>query len=158
VAIDPSNGSVFGSESLNNRIQKFTHTGDFILSWGNYCLSDGHLMQPYGVAVDKNGSVFVSDDSPRIQKFTNEGSFITSWGTIGSGVGQFGCGSLIALDSTGNVFATDTCNNRIQEFTNDGVLTATRIRTSAAAVAPIQERRTGLLATPSRADSTSAIV
>lgn len=44
-----------------------------------------HFSEPFGVAVDSSGNVFVADQlGNRIQKFTNTRTFITKWGTSGS--------------------------------------------------------------------------
>ena len=84
VAVDPS-GHVFVSDEENNRIQKFSNTGDFIRKWGSHGTENGNFSEPFGVAVDSSGNVFVADQfNNRIQKFTNTGAFITKWGTSGS--------------------------------------------------------------------------
>ena len=84
VAVDPS-GHVFVSDRENNRIQKFSNTGDFIRKWGFSRTENGNFSEPFGVAVDSSGNVFVADQlNNRIQKFTNTGTFITKWGTSGS--------------------------------------------------------------------------
>ena len=42
------------------------------------------------VAVDNNGSVYVSDTgNNRIQKFSSTGTYVSQWGSEGSGDGQF---------------------------------------------------------------------
>src|SRR5438876_1123667 len=73
-----------------------------------------------GVAVDRNGNVFVADtDNERIQKFDNGGTFLTTWGSAGTGPGQFNV-PRVAVDGSGNVFVADAFNNRIQKFDNGG--------------------------------------
>jgi DNA-binding beta-propeller fold protein YncE len=83
IAVD-SSGNVFVAEEFNNRVQKFTNTGEFIRKWGSFGSGDGQF-EPSDVAVDSSGNVFVADgDNNRIQKFTNTGKFIRKWGSFGS--------------------------------------------------------------------------
>jgi streptogramin lyase len=93
VAADTS-GNVYVADSLNDRIQKFTSDGTFLTKWGSRCLvsividcidpdgegplklGDGQFYQPYGVAVDTSGNVYVADShNDRIQKFTGYHTF-----------------------------------------------------------------------------------
>ncbi|TMB49822.1 MAG: hypothetical protein E6J56_22675 [Deltaproteobacteria bacterium] len=138
VAVDGS-GNVFVTDRYNARIQEFTNTGTFLLTFGwgvqdgmaapETCTSacqagiagigDGQFNSPWGVAVDASGNVFVGDQqNARIQEFTNTGTFLTKWGSFGSGDGQFGSNSptAVAVDASGDVFVADNGNNRVQKF------------------------------------------
>src|SRR5262249_35708988 len=122
VAVDGS-GNVFVGELGNNRIEKFTTSGAFLLTFGwavqdgmaavETCTAargagiagsgDGQFAGPYGVAVDGSGKVFVVDRvNNRIQTFTNTGTFLTKWGTAGTGDGQFTYPAGVAVDASGN--------------------------------------------------------
>ncbi|MDO8871952.1 MAG: hypothetical protein Q7V05_04365 [Methanoregula sp.] len=97
-------------------------TYTFVTKWGTQGSGgDGQFNEPYGVAVDSSGSVYVADaGNHRIQKFSSTGSFLTKWGTLGSTDGQFSNPSGVAVDSSGNVYVADTNNNRIQKFSSSG--------------------------------------
>jgi 6-bladed beta-propeller protein/NHL repeat-containing protein len=120
LATDSSN-NVFVVDSWNNRIQKFTNSGNFITAWGRAGSGLGEFNLPQSIAVDSSGYVYVVDkDNSRIQKFSNDGAFIGTWGGAGSGPGEFMFPNRIAVDSSLNVFVSDPGNQRIQEFTNNG--------------------------------------
>jgi DNA-binding beta-propeller fold protein YncE len=77
----------------------------------------GQFYNPYGVAVDASGNVYVAAVyNHRIQKFTTSGGYITQWGSNGSGQGQFYFPWGVAVDAGGNVYVADEMNNRIQMF------------------------------------------
>ena len=79
VAVD-SSGNVYVADNIhddsrrvinNNRIQKFNSNGKFITKWGSYGTADGQFSNPYGVAVDSSGNVYVADSlNNRIQVFS----------------------------------------------------------------------------------------
>jgi tripartite motif-containing protein 71 len=73
----------------------------------------GRFGEPWGIAVDSSGYVFVTDNSPRIQKFNNNGKFIRQWDTSDQS-------NDIAVDKSGNVFVADKSKNSILKFTNTG--------------------------------------
>ncbi len=116
------NGFVLVLEA--NRIQKFDSNGNFVSKWGSYsynCSSAGGFVDPIGIAVSREGFVYVKDGSCGfIQKFDNEGMFLSQWGSIGTGDGQFGSsgvwGNMIAIGPDGSVYIADTSNNRVQDL------------------------------------------
>ena len=118
-----NDGTIYVIDAGNNRIQKFDSNGIFISSWDGQFGADweeGFLQgEAYGIAVDADGSVYVSDGG-RIQKFTTEGSFVTEWGSAGTGDGQFQDAKGIAIDDSGNIYVADFVVNRIQKFTSNG--------------------------------------
>jgi len=82
---------------------------------------------PTGVAVARNGDIFVADGhgrNDRVVKFSNDGRFIREWGHHGVKPGEFDQPHDIALDSKGRVFIADRNNNRVQIFDPDGQFVA----------------------------------
>lgn len=77
-----SGDHIYVADTNNNRIQKFDTDGNFINSWKTMASIDGEMPPPKGVAVDKDGNVYVAvyGDSEGIQKFTSDGVFIDKLG------------------------------------------------------------------------------
>ena len=83
---------------------------------------------PFGVAVGKDGTVYVADagESNRIRKIALDGTVTTLAGGregFSDGVGPaaaFNTPSALALGPGGNLYVADTGNNRIRKITPDG--------------------------------------
>jgi sugar lactone lactonase YvrE len=127
VAVD-SVGNVYATDfnfgETVNRVQKFKPSiGPYVFDdkWGVTGSEPGKFKQPYDIATDTAGNVYVCDNrNNRIQKFDSDGFFLAEWGGMGSGDGQFVFPEGIATDPGGNVYVADTGNNRIQKFTSTG--------------------------------------
>jgi predicted membrane-bound mannosyltransferase/DNA-binding beta-propeller fold protein YncE len=128
IAVAPD-GTVYVADTGNNRIQHFDAAGNLLQDWGSFSGPDaaqapaGTFNEPWGVAVDSDGSVYVADTwNYRIQKFSADGTFLTAWGSFtNAGAGyQFYGPRAIAVDGRGRVFVADTGNKRIAVFDSDG--------------------------------------
>jgi sugar lactone lactonase YvrE len=85
------------------------------------------LKEPIGLAVDRQGDVYVSDAANNfVQKFDANGKFLLQWGKTGKGEGEFsfsGSGptaGFLAVDKDGNLYVSDCYNSRVQVFDPDG--------------------------------------
>ena len=123
------NGTLYITDSGNNRIEHFSVDGKFLGSWGVKGSVDagnapgGSFNEPWGIAVGPDGSVYVADTwNYRIQKFTADGNFVTMWGTAGQAESPtaFWGPRGVAVDQAGNVYVTDTGNKRVVEFDSGG--------------------------------------
>ena len=93
----------------------------FSAQWGSSGSGNGQFNQPYGVAVDSLGNVYVAEQgNSRIQKFDSNGGYLTQWGGQGSGNGQFSGSVGVAVDRHDNVYVTDWGSHRIQKFDSNG--------------------------------------
>src|SRR6266704_7080 len=94
--------------------------------------SAARFANPYGVATDSSGNVYVADtDNQTIRKITPAGVVTTLAGLAGSGGSADGTGSAarfnipfgVATDSSGNVYVADWGNHTIRKITPVGVVT-----------------------------------
>ncbi len=82
---------------------------------------DGTFMWPTSIALDQEGSVYVSDEwLNRISIFTKDGDWIGKWETPGDSEGEINRPSGLAFDENDNLYLVDSLNNRVQVFTKDG--------------------------------------
>jgi hypothetical protein len=146
VGVD-STGNVYVADSGNSRVEKFSSTGTFLVSFGSSGNGDGEFQSPIAVAIDSYGNVYVGDSgNNRVDKFSSNGSFVGWAGgctggsscnlgaslgftctavtcgasVYGSGDGQFDGSSGVGVDSSGDVYAADAGNNRVQKFSSNG--------------------------------------
>ena len=122
VAVD-SDGILYVTDTWNQRIQSFEPIEDGTLY---YPLHQWDVNGWYGqsldnkpfIAVDDNGSVFVTDpEAYRILQFDSEGNFIRTWGDFGYGMENIGLAAAVAVDAEGHIWVTDAGNQRVMRFT-----------------------------------------
>jgi len=108
-------------EVMTTTVTQTVSPPQFVLKWGSRGTGNGQFVDPFDVAVDGSGNVYVADTTNRrIQKFDASGNFLTKWGTQGTGDGQFGYPAGIEVDASGNVYVADQTNHRIQKFDANG--------------------------------------
>ncbi len=92
------------------------------LIFGRTGVEDGEFNAPTGLALDKDGHIYVADtDSHCVQKFDKDGKFLVRLGgEASSEEGQFYYPRGLAADTHGNLFVADSGNNRVQKFDVDG--------------------------------------
>ncbi len=138
VAVD-SGGNVYVSDSGNNTIRMIT-PGGFVTTLAGKAGSSGstdgtgsaaRFNDPFGVAVDGSGSVYVADTyNNTVRKISPSGVVSTLAGKAGSqgstdgpgSAAQFNIPNGIAVDSGGNVYVADTDNYTIRKISPSGVV------------------------------------
>lgn len=80
LAVAPS-GDLYVSDGYGNaRVHHFSARGELRRSWGESGSGPGEFRLPHGVAVHRDGRVFVCDrENDRIQIFSPEGEFLEQW-------------------------------------------------------------------------------
>jgi len=152
VAVD-SSGNVYVADKNNHLIRKITKgadnagdetwtvstiAGDGTKGDLDGAAADARFNEPYGVALDKSGNVYVADlENHRIRKITKEvdnaGDETWTVSTIaGSTFGykededdevtttaRFNWPAGVAVDSSGDVYVADVANNRVRKITEE---------------------------------------
>src|SRR5207244_12681730 len=65
IAVPPS-GDLYVSDASNHRVQRFTHDGTWLGSFGTSGSAPGQFGIPAGIAVDRSGSVLVGRKGRRL--------------------------------------------------------------------------------------------
>jgi DNA-binding beta-propeller fold protein YncE len=120
LAVD-SRDTVLVSDTLNNRIVRFTPEGEVLGTFGSPGSGDGEFNMPWGLCVDRDDNIYVADwRNDRVQKFTPAGEFLTSFGSSGSGTGELSRPADVAVDEDGTAYVADWGNERISVFDSFG--------------------------------------
>ena len=89
----------------------------------HFLTTPGDFGAPQGVAVDKDGNVYVTDTlNNRVEIFDADGGFISTFGKNGDGPGYFARPKGIAVDSDGHIWVADQFQDRLQVFNKEGRL------------------------------------
>ncbi len=124
VVVD-AQGMVYAGDfgGLNDRILKFTSSGEFIKSWGKMGGAPGQFQRPQGMAIEvREGTEYllVADcANHRVQRFSLDGRYVSSLGRLGQGPGEFRYPIAVAVDHKGAILVCEWGNHRIQKFSAD---------------------------------------
>jgi DNA-binding beta-propeller fold protein YncE len=101
LALSPE-GEMYVSDGYGNaRVHKFAPDGRLLLSWGEPGDGPGQFHLPHGIAVDRQGTVYVADrENSRVQLFTPEGRFVAEWTDVARPCQIF-------IDAADNVFVDE---------------------------------------------------
>ena len=91
-----------------------------ILSFGQKGSSPGMLDDPWGVTVNEQNQIAVTDSNNRIQLFSSDGTYLKCFGNEGVKEGEFDSPTGITYSNNGNIVVADSRNNRLQIFTGQG--------------------------------------
>jgi hypothetical protein len=125
VAVDAS-GNVYVADFFNTTIRKITSAGSVTTlagAAGQVGFADGtgvvaRFNQPYGIAVDGSGNVYVADTYNRAVRMISPGGSVT---TLNGSQARFYYPQGIAVDGSGNIYVADGDNQAIMV---GGALTA----------------------------------
>ncbi len=138
VIVDPS-GTLYISDSSNNRIRKIDPSGMIVTVAGNGASGysgDGGLAiqarldEPLGIAVDASGNLYIADSGNGCIRRVDPNGIITT--VAGGGPSDLDGGpaiqaelwkpSGVAVDGSGNLYIADTGNDRIRKVDPSGII------------------------------------
>jgi VCBS repeat-containing protein len=140
LAVDGA-GNVYVVDNGNDRIRKVATDGTITTVAGNGTsgfsgdggpATSAQLRNPYSIAVDAAGTIFIGDDgNNRIRKVDAQGTITTYAGTGTSGFSGDGGPATQAnlrvasmtIDAAGTVYFTDQGNGYVRKITPDGIIT-----------------------------------
>src|SRR6266702_1776971 len=116
VAVD-HDGTVYVSDTRNNRIEIFDADGNFVRTFGKAGDGPGDFARPKGLAIDGDGHVWVADAvQDRLQVFTPEGRLLIYLGGHGLYPGMFQSLVGVTIDKNNRVMTTEQMPGRMQIF------------------------------------------
>ncbi|MFN7998739.1 MAG: hypothetical protein U0Q18_34265 [Bryobacteraceae bacterium] len=140
LAID-RDGNLYIADAANHRIRKVTPGGAISTVAGNGhpgFAGDGgpaqsaQLNQPYGVAVDISGNLYIADyGNQRVRRVTGDGTIDTIAGTGDRGFHGDGKPAAsapllgprnVAVDSSGTLYVSEFDGHRVRSITPDGII------------------------------------
>ena len=118
VAVD-DRGQIVVAERDGNCVSIFSASGEKIRTFGVRGSAPGQFSEPYGVAIDCDGNLLVSD-SRCIQKFSPQGDFLMSVGTQGSKPLQFNDPLDISINPKNKkMYVCENLEHRVQILNSD---------------------------------------
>jgi streptogramin lyase len=134
VAVD-SAGNIYIADGLNFVIRKVDLSGNINTVAGNGLNGDSgdggpataaEIEQPWGVAVDSSGNLYISEINSVVRKVDTNGNISTVAGNVHLGAGYGGDGNVataamldepwgLAIDNSGNLLIADFVNNRVRK-------------------------------------------
>lgn len=134
-----SGGTIYVADTDNDTIRKIT-TGGVVTTLAGLAGTAGDMNatgnaaffnQPYSVAIDSSGNIFVADyGNNSIREVTQAGVVTTLAGSVASGSSDGSGASAsfnlpigIAIDASGNLYVSDSGNMTIRKVTPAGVVT-----------------------------------
>ena len=122
IAFD-SEDNLYVVDSLNDRVQKFTRDGRYLMGWGGSGTGEGQFRRPWGIAIDADGDVYVVDwGNDRVQKFSPDGTYLMTFGGPEDVGVELNHPAGVAVDSEGDVYVTDWGNKLVRIYDSEGIL------------------------------------
>jgi len=113
-------GRIYVTDLEAGRIGVWSSDGVAVTSFGTSGRGAGELHEPWGIAVDARGEVFVADHgNDRVMRFGPDGTWLGEW-SAPELVGPMG----LVLGADGSLVVTDLAGASLQRFSGTGMLAA----------------------------------
>jgi PKD repeat protein/6-phosphogluconolactonase (cycloisomerase 2 family) len=127
VAVDAS--YIYVADTFNHRVQVFNRSSrTYVTTIGGYGSGNGQFDQPYDVAVDASGYLYVADfENSRVQQFRPAGGTTWNWwlqyGVTGvpyvTDGWHYNDPEGVAVAADGSIYVADEGNDRVQVFNSN---------------------------------------
>jgi DNA-binding beta-propeller fold protein YncE len=123
IAVNEALGRLYVSDVVKHEVIVFDlASGKKLFAFGGKGTSAGDLYGPQGLAIDKDGRVFVAEQfNVRVQVFDADGKHLYMFGNRGDQAFQFEGPRGLAFDSQSNLFVAETRKAAVLIFKPDGV-------------------------------------
>ncbi len=109
-AVD-SKGDVWVADTGNDRVQEFSSSGEYLMTFGSEGAGNGQFKSPEGIVVDGKGNLWVADyGNGRVEEFSATGVYVTQFAVTQP--------RAITVDSSEHVWAASP--EKVTEFTMAG--------------------------------------
>jgi YD repeat-containing protein len=120
-----SNGDVYVVDTVNNRVQEFSSSDEYLTQFGSEGTGNGQFKEPEGVAVAPNGDIYVADTANnRVQEFNEKGGYLRQFGQEGVEERRLRGPAGLAVASNGDVYVVDDAGSeradQVYEFNEEG--------------------------------------
>ena len=113
--------NIYVVDSGNDRIQKFTSDGGFIMTWGSNGSNLDEFNFPLDIYISSVDTLYITDYyNHRFLEYTKTGTPLNEYGSYGTGNSDFNYPTGIAIDGDDKIYIADSQNNRVQKFNLDG--------------------------------------
>ncbi len=121
IAVDEQRKKVIVSDSKKNKVFIYGLDGRLLSQFGKRGVEPGEFNVPYGIAVDRQGRIYVVDSMNfRVEIFDENGKFLKSLGKVGTSAGMFARPKGVAVDSDGHIYVLDSAFGNFQIFDSEG--------------------------------------
>lgn len=109
--------TLYVTDTLNSRVQRFTPDGDYVSAFGRRGLYLGDLPRPKGVTVDNAGNIYVVESYyDYLLVFNQKGELLLPIGGTGHEIGSFYLPAGVWADNNDQIYVADMFNGRVMIF------------------------------------------
>lgn len=122
LAVDEERGRLYVSDVLKHEVVVFgLANGEKLFSFGGAGSEPGKLFGPQGIAIDREGRVFVAEQfNARVQVFDGEGKHLYMFGSRGDAEFQFEGPRGLTFDRYGDLYVAEARKAALMVFSPDG--------------------------------------